>query len=229
MTNEEKAILSNLCLRYQHSYPTSKFYNEAYRPAPLIEKIEEQLKNSYRKSGDLELLVMLAAAELLTPMEDFDGSAAFCKQLLEIQPDDLRARLMLAYIEDYRFDAINDQTLSELLTIESSDQKIMSARSYFVAKYYTESDMQKHEDYLQKAIKLFPGNLLATSYLLSFSHQTDRSERIAKRALEYAAEYQSNEKREPLDLLSFETFLHERIFGVLEDYFPIKKHAKGKS
>lgn len=226
MNADEKEILRNLCSKYKNFFKDNpKPFENPFAFGESVENIDEYLKALFSKYNDPELLLMLAIANLLTPIEDDRESDRFCNQLLSRQADDYRATLIMAYNADFHRGLINGEVLSRLSNFKTSDKKINSAKLYFEAKYYVDSDRDKYRQYLEKAVLFYEGNLLAVSHLLFRAPPTGKSKQIAREAMLVAQQYRENKSDDPLEILSFDSFIHENIFGIQEDYPHIKDHA----
>lgn len=222
MNEKEKVRLAALYTAYDNFSRETQGSDSPYGRGRLAEDIASYLKELYSRLHDRELLIKLAIVNLLTPLEDPDGSDRFCKEMLALEPANHEAILILAYNDDYHRGSITDETFSKLSMIESSDKRIISAKLYFQAVYYQESDQQKLKMYLKRSVAAFDGNLRATSRLLDVSPDIEEPEEVAGKALRIAQAYNETEDRQPLYMLSFESFLHNKIFGVKDNFYPIK-------
>jgi hypothetical protein len=218
--------LAVLFEKYSDFYSQKDFLNQIrtapYAASSLVEEIGSYLKNKLKDDpADLDLLVTLALVYLLTPMEDFETSAQYCRKGLEIETGEIRSILILAYTYDLHMGEITDDILEMLLSIDSSDNKLMSAKYLFVSRYYfNKDDSIKYQENLNKALGYFNGNLAAIRCL--YDHKRDQYDvnniEVAQKIKFYSTRYREEyQKANATDIIEFNFFLCNSIFLLTED------------
>lgn len=200
-----------------------KKYSDSYAAAFLVEEIgsylTDQLKN---EPAHVDLLVTLALTYLLTPVDDFETSEQYCRKALEIEAVEIRSKLILAYIYDHHLGELPDDILEMILPVDSSDNKLMSAKYLFVARYYfNKDDTLKYRENLNKALGYFDGNQAARRCLYNYtkSQYDENNIKIVQEVKFYSTEYwKEREMAYPTGIIDFDFFLCDKVFLLTEDF-----------
>lgn len=129
----------------------SNYYDLKMLEAEAV--LKEQL---CRDPLDIDLLLGLAITEDGYFSAGYEKHIATLQKILNLEPDNVTALLILAYMSYHKNKRIDESLFKKLITIKTNDPEINAMRLYVASWFYAGKDAKKQEELLRQSIGAYP-------------------------------------------------------------------------
>lgn len=129
---------------------------ESSNNSAILDDIEQVFKE-YLKDNPQDNNILIKFAIFLSegPIGDYPQAIALLKNLLKIDPGEIKALLVLSEIQYFNI-RIDTETFKMLSTTKTDDLALMSMVEYMMAQYFFLNDKKKYEEHLINSVNLYP-------------------------------------------------------------------------
>lgn len=165
---------------------------------------------------NIDLLLRLSIIEIMKFSSDYEERIISLEKILALDPDNIYALLILAYVMYYRKKSVEESLFQKLIAIKTSDPELNSLLLYAASWFYEGKDDKKQEELLRESIAAFGGHskhYAELAHLCFKQNKIDEAKSLMKQSLNNVAKVFSRQAE--ADFTSdVEFFINQALKGI---------------
>jgi hypothetical protein len=183
------------------------------------DKIEQLLEEglSYEPKN-IELWLRLAILESSPPIVDCDKSISCLQTIFNLDPNNISALLIFAYIHYYQLGGIDQVLFNKLISFHAPSNELGSMLRYAASWFYADRNIKLEKKLLEESIELYKyhvWNYVDLAKIFSSEGKKQKAEILIDKGLtNVVKKYPVGPYNQPYDITDIEEFINEHIKGI---------------